>query len=230
MTETETETAHDPVARRMAVAAVTALAVVLVASPLIALSWHAPPSGAPDGRATVVRAWEDPARALLRPLLDLAAPQAMYQVLGLVLAVAITGPVCGVLLLARSRRGLAGRGERVCRRLAVAGYGLLGFGTLVVFLTGSDLGFLALMVPGMLLTLVGSTALGASLVRHRAGPPATRLLLVLSIPVYLLLSTAAGHNAIGLLGVFAAWGAAGIAHSRTPRTASRPARPGVAAA
>jgi hypothetical protein len=144
----------------------------------------------------------------------------MYQVLGLVFVVAGCGVICGALLLARTRRRVAGRGERVCLRLAVAGQAVLLLGTLITFLTESDLAFLALMVPGMLLVLIGSTALGVSLIRHRAGPVATRWLLVAAVPVYLVLSTVGGHNAIGLLAVFAAWAALGWATLRgTPAVA-----------
>jgi hypothetical protein len=201
--------ADDPTARRLAGATLAGFVVFLLAAPLIALSWHATDSGAPDGAAPVVRAWEEPARDLLRPVLGLASPQAMYQALGLTFVVAGAGMVCGALLLGRLRRGAAARGERVCRRLVVGAQTVLLVGTLTVFLTGSDLAFLALMVPGMLLTLVGSTALGISLLRHRARPVATGVWLATAVPVFITLSTLAGHNAIGLLAVVAAWATLG---------------------
>ena len=57
----------------------------------------------------------------------------------------------------------------------------------------------------MLLPLVGSTALGISMLRHRAGPPAARVLLAGAVPGFLLVSTVGGHNAVGMVAVFAAW-------------------------
>ena len=144
------------------------------------------------------------------PLLGFAAAGAVSTTYGLLLAAAPPGLVAGALLLRSTRRGRAGRGEGICTSLALAAYGLLAVATAVVFATPwTDVAFLVLLLPGMLLTLLGSTALGVVLLRRRAAPAATSWLLAAAVPAFAAVSTAVGHNAAGLVPVFAAWAVLG---------------------
>lgn len=204
-----TDTATDPQTRRLATTTLAGLGVFVVASPLLAMAYHATPDGAEFGEPSVVRAWTEPARDLLRPLLEFARPELVYQVYGLVLSVSAVGLVCGAVALARTRRGQARRGERICVRVAIAGYALMVLGTLSTFLVPdgglADLSYLGLLVPGMLMTLLGTTAVGIAMLRRRVGPMAARVLLTAAIPGFALVSTIGGHNAVGMSFVFAGW-------------------------
>ena len=68
---------------------------------------------------------------------------------------------------------------------------------------------MALMVPGMLISVVGSTVLGIALLRAGYAPKLTAWLLALAIPLMLLASDCLGHNSLGLVPLFVAWAAAG---------------------
>jgi hypothetical protein len=72
-----------------------------------------------------------------------------------------------------------------------------------------DIIFLALMVPGMAISAIGSTVLGIGLLRNRYQPRATAVLLALALPSLLVIPDLLGHNSLGLLPLFLAWGITG---------------------
>jgi hypothetical protein len=78
--------------------------------------------------------------------------------------------------------------------------------------------FLALLVPGMFFSTVGSTVLGIALLRTSHRPRATGWLLALAFPLLIVGSGVLGHNSLGLLPLFAAWAATG-AHGLRSRAA-----------
>jgi hypothetical protein len=117
---------------------------------------------------------------------------------------------------ARPVRG--GRLERSGWWIALTGYGLTAAGLVAMFfaLVGGDPMakpvdpiFMALMVPGMLISVIGSTVLGIALLRARYAPKPTAWLLALAFPLMLAGSIVAGHNSVGLVPLFVAWAAAG---------------------
>lgn len=203
------DTATDQQTDHLATATLAGLGVFVLASPLLAMAYHATADGAEFGEPAVVQAWTEPARQALGPLLEFARPELVYQVYGLVLSVSALGLVCAALALARARRGRDRRGERVCRRVATAGYGLMVVGTLVTFVVPegglANLAYLGLLVPGMLATLLGTTAVGVTMLRRRVGPPVARVLLTAAVPGFAAVSTVGGHNAVGMAFVFAGW-------------------------
>ena len=70
--------------------------------------------------------------------------------------------------------------------------------------------FLALLVPGILLSTLGSSVLGLSLVRSQYAPRATAWLLAISFPGWIVGSFVLGHNSLGLIPLFLAWGVTGL--------------------
>ena len=68
---------------------------------------------------------------------------------------------------------------------------------------------MALMVPGMLISIVGSTVLGIALLHAGYAPKLTAWLLALAIPLMFLASDGLGHNSLGMVPLFVAWAAAG---------------------
>ena len=73
-----------------------------------------------------------------------------------------------------------------------------------------DTVFITLMLPGMLLSVLGSTVLGIAFLRDRYEPRLTAWLLALALPALLVISTLLGHNGLALLPLFIAWGVTGL--------------------
>jgi hypothetical protein len=90
------------------------------------------------------------------------------------------------------------------------GYTLLSVGVIVAP-PGAALNvvFFALIVPGLLLSTIGSTTLGIALLRARYRPRMTAALLAISLPFWFFGADVIGHNSPGLLPLFLAWGVAG---------------------
>lgn len=207
-------------------AVIAGFAAVLLA-PLLALSYFATDSGADELTAGSVSAWADPARDLAGGLLTWASPDRVYATY--VQLFALLFPA--VLLTARAVRAERPRpqrrGERWGWTIALAGYWLATIGLVcgfVVLIPGSGdvLGavFVALLVPGMLFSTLGSTVLGIALVHDGYVPRATAWMLALAFPLLLVGSDVLGHNSLGMVPLFAAWAVAGLRDVR-----SRAARP-----
>jgi hypothetical protein len=64
---------------------------------------------------------------------------------------------------------------------------------------------MAVMVPGLLIALIGSTMLGIALLRSAYRPRSTAWLLTLSFPLWVVGSVVLGHNSIGLVPLLVAW-------------------------
>jgi hypothetical protein len=216
-------------------AALAAVAAVLLA-PLLALSYFGIESGAEELENGTVSAWADPARDLAGGLLTWASPERVYGTY--VQAFALLFPA--VFLCARAVRArrpvTRARLERFGWRIVFVGYGLASIGLTAAFFVlfaGSaadavlNVLFLALMFPGMAISAIGSTTLGIALLRGGYSPKLTAWLLALALPSMIVIPDVLGHNSLGMLPVFAAWGASGLALRRTNDGA--PARAGLAA-
>jgi hypothetical protein len=227
----------DRATRLTGVYAVTAAAAAVLLAPLLALSYFGTSEGAEDLEVGTVSAWADPARDLAGSLLTWASPDRVYATY--VQAFALLFPavfLCAWAVRAR-RRAESGRFERWSWRIALAGYGLasIGLSAAFVVLVGDPTGdgdalnfvFLALMFPGMLLSVIGSTVLGIALLRARYAPKLTAWLLALAFPLMLVGSDVLGHNSLGMVPLFVAWAATGWqlsriepSHAHEPRTAA----------
>lgn len=198
--------------------AMFAAAASLLFAPLLALSYFATEDGAEDLEIGTVSAWADPACDLAGGLLTWASPDRVYSTYLQLLALLFPA----VFLCARAVRARrpVPSGDLECWgwRIALAGYGLAAVGILAaaVVLSGGDptsdafeTVFLALMVPGMLITVIGSTVLGIALLRNGFMPRLTAWLLALAFPLLIVGSSVLGHNSLGMVPIFIAWGAAG---------------------
>jgi hypothetical protein len=216
-------------------AAAAALAAVL--APLLAMSYFATSWGAEELERGTVSAWAEPGRDLAGGLLTWASPERVYstyvQAFGLLFA--------GVFLCALAVRAARGPGrgaERWGWRIALAGYGLAAAGLVGAFLTlipgdpdspALNVVFLALMLPGMFVSVIGSTVLGIAFLRRGFRPRATAWLLTLALPSMVAVPTLLGHNSLGMLPLMLAWGAAGLRLWRAPAIAATPATAGAKA-
>ncbi len=203
--------------------ALSALAVLII-SPLLALAYFATADGADELGTSTVTMWATPGAKLAGGLLTFSSAEHVY---GTYLQ-AFTLIFPSILLcawVARSRRPDAKpRSERWSWRAAIAGYAILTAGLVIAFcleaaswVVGADphdgplnAVFLGLLIPGILLSTLGSSALGVSLSRSQYAPRATAWILILSFPGWILGSFVFGHNSLGLIPLFIAWGVTGL--------------------
>jgi hypothetical protein len=180
--------------------------VGLVVGQLHALARHQTADGKGDLDSPLVRAWSDPARAALKPLLDWGDPDLVYVTYGKIwLPVFLAFTLCAFVV--RRRRQPVGF-EKWAWRVALTGYVwacVSVFGDYWTQWTGTpnallDLAFLV-GLPGLLITLVGSTLLGIALLRNGFRPRAAAWLLTLTIPVAVaaLTVTSMGSAALAVM-------------------------------
>lgn len=219
---------------RYAVAAATG---AVVFSPLLALAYFATAEGAASAEEALLAAWIPPARDVAGGLVSFGSADVVYAVYTLVLAALFPAVVLAA-RVARSARPAQQRGsERWGWRLTLGGYMLFGIGLAVVspllLAFGPQAGivnmmFLATMLPGLLVGLIGSTVLGIGLLRSGYRPRLAGWLLALALPLWFLGSAGLGHNSLGLVPQFVAWAVAAGSLGRSGEPAA--AVPGRAAA
>ena len=183
----------------------------LVAGQFHAMARHQTADGKEDLQLWTTRVWSDPGRRLFSPLLDWADPDVVYVTYGkLWLPVFVAFTLCAFVVRRRRRPA---RVETWAWRVALTGYVLACLAVAAEYWTqwGAmndallDAVFLATM-PAMLLTMVGSTFLGATLLRGGPRVPAVLLLLALPGVVVIPMVTSLGNVvlpiafAFGLLG------------------------------
>jgi hypothetical protein len=164
----------------------------LVAGQLHAMSRHNTAEGSSDLDSGLVRAWSDPARDALSPLLDWASADVVYLTYGKIwVPVFVAFTLCAfVVRRHRQPQGL----ERWAWRVALTGYVLACATIAAEYWTQWGRGNEALLdavflatIPAMLLTMIGSTFLGIVLLRRGVGLPA--MLLTSAVPGLFLIST-----------------------------------------
>jgi hypothetical protein len=199
-------------------AAVAAAAAVLL-SPLLALSYFATSEGADELGTGTVSAWADPARDLVGSLLTWASADRVYATYVQAFAVLFPAVLLCALVVHRRRPAARSRLERWGWRIALFGYALASVGlgaAFVVLIAGSVAGdalnvvFLGVMLPAMLFSVLGSTVLGIALLRAGYRPKLTAWLLALAFPSMLAIPGLLGHNSLGMLPIFVAWGLTGL--------------------
>lgn len=209
----------DRTARLVGLYAVVATVAMFVAAPFLSLAYFATSEGAEELENATVSGWADPARDHLEGLLTWASPDRVYssylQVFSLCFPAVL---LCAIAI--RRGRPVAKRVETWGWRLTLTGYGLASAGIVLAGLvliafaptsTALNAVFLALMVPGMLISAIGSTVLGISLLRspERFRPRSTAWLLAFALPAMVVIPIVLGHNSLGMLVLVLAWGIAG---------------------
>ncbi|MGZ5418605.1 MAG: hypothetical protein ACXWDI_15665 [Nocardioides sp.] len=181
----------------------------LVVGQVHALARHATADGKEDLELAWTAAWAEPAARVLRPLLEWGDPDLVYVTYGKVWFPVFLAFTLAALVAYRLRR--PARFEKWVWRVTLTGYVL---GTLATFLdywtqwTGDynllfDVGWLV-TVPAFLLTMVGSTALGVTLLVRGFRPRVPALLLALVLPLaFVILSvTSMGSAALPIMFAF----------------------------
>src|SRR5688572_28249840 len=139
-------------------AAMVGGALGVLVSPLYSLAYYATDEGEP-GAASF---WAEPARDLLDPLFTFASPDVVRLTYGKLFLFVWLGMLVGLVGLHARHAGQGGRLERWGFRMSLAGLGLLVIGalsafwlTLLIDTSILETVFLAFVVPGLLLLVVG---------------------------------------------------------------------------
>jgi hypothetical protein len=165
----------------------------------------------------LTRAWADPARSVLEPLLTFADADRVYVIYGM-----LWGPLflvaLGCAIVVRRRRCLTGMGggERWAWRVYLTGISLFTLGGFGAYYGAwinpamVDRAFVALVIPGVLITLIGGTWLGIVLLRRGFRPRVTAVILALVLPIVLGVSSLMSLGS-AFIPMLIAWGFAGRA-------------------
>jgi hypothetical protein len=197
--------------------AIVAAATAVLIEPLLAVAYFDTAEGAQYLDVATVAAWAVPARELFGGLVTWASADVVYNTYSLIMALMFPAVLATALATRAQRLGSRTRSERVGWWIALTGYGLFGCGVLLVavLLTSGasgalvDVGFMALMIPGILLSMIGSTILGVVFLRTGHQPRLTGWLLACSLPLLIVGSAVVGHNGFGILPLMIAWAATG---------------------
>jgi hypothetical protein len=205
--------------------------VGLVVGQLHAMARHNTADGKEDLQQWATQVWSDPAREFFKPLLDWANPDAVYLTYGKIwLPVFVAFTLCAFAV--RRRRQPAGF-EKWAWRIALAGYVLACVGVFCDYWTQwntynafFDVAFL-ITLPGLLLTLVGSSLLGIALLRRGFTPRSSAWLLALTFPLAfgILQVTSMGSAALPVMFAFGIAGRRLATSDADSGTASREVRP-----
>lgn len=182
--------------------------VGLVVGQLHALARHATEDGRADLELPLTAAWAEPAAELLGPLLDWADPDLVYVTYGKVwFPVFVAFTLCAFVV--RRRRQPVGF-EPWVWRVVLTGYAVLSAGTFLVYWTQwtaeynvlFDLGWIVTL-PGLLVTLLGSTALGVVLLVRRFRPSGPAVLLTATLPLAVVIVQVTSLGSVTLPVIFA---------------------------
>ena len=187
--------------------------VGLVGGQLHALSRFETADGRADLELPLTAAWAEPAADLLRPLLDWGDPDLVYVTYGKIwLPVFLGFLLCAVLV--RHQRRPAGF-ERWVWRVVLVGYGWAAVAVALTYWTQWTGSYNALFepaflvgLPGILVTLLGSSVLGLALLLNGFRPRPSAALLLGAFPLALAITqvTSMGSAALPIAFAFALCG------------------------
>lgn len=193
----------------------------LVIGQLHALARHRTEDGKSDLELPLTKVWAEPLGDLLSPLLDWGSADAVYLSYGkLWLPVFVAFTLCAF-VVRRNRRPVGF--EKWAWRVALTGYvGACVSAFAEFWLMWTEVnetllnGVFIVLIPFMLLTMIGSTMLGITLLRRGVKLPAW--LLVAAVPGFLLITevTSMGNVVLPVAFAFGVWGRR-IAREQTAR-------------
>jgi len=194
-----------------------ASAVMVLFSPLLAMSYFATADGAQMLNYASVRAWAKPARSLFEPMLTFASADRVYATYSLLIALVIPALPLAAWAVRRARVPVAGTFERRASWVVAAAWTIFSASLLVVAIalqvkpansSGNsvvNVVFLAGMIPSLVIGSLGSAPLGVSLLRHGFLPRIAGLIITLALPLQILGTGVLGHNSLGLFPQMIAW-------------------------
>jgi hypothetical protein len=184
-----------------------------------------------DGQEDVTsltRFWADPARNLLEPLLAFTDADRVYLLYGMLWGLLFLVALgCAVVVRRRRAASGIGGGERWAWRVYLTGLTLFTLGGFGAYYGGwfnpamVNGAFVALVIPGVLITLIGGTWLGIVLLRRGFRPRVTAVLLALIFPLMIAVSSLMSLGS-GFIPMLIAWGFAGRAIAAEDTTVPTP--------
>ena len=177
--------------------------VGLVVGQFHAMARHNTVDGKEDLQTWTTRVWSDPAREFFQPLLDWSNPDAVYLTYGKIWFPVFAAFTACAYVLYRRRQPVGF--EKFAWRFALVAYTWACVAVLVTYWTQwthetavLDLAFVLLDIPGLLLSMIGSTMLGITLIRRGYRPRVTGWLLALSLPLSIVIGmfTSMGSGAL----------------------------------
>ena len=170
-------------------AAMVAGILGVVFAPLYSLAYFASTDGAADATSPAVRAWTEPARDLVGPLLTFAAPDVVRLTYFKLFLFITAGILAGLVGLHARQAQHGGRLERWGFRASFVGLLLLTIGALSAYWPAlMEVAFAALIVPGLLLVVLGSPLFGLGTWRAGVAPRLGAALLIVGGPALFVIS------------------------------------------
>ena len=206
-------------ARLIGLYAVAAAVASVLLAPLLGLAYFATEHGKEELETGSISAWAEPARDAAGSLLTFAGPDRVYSTYLQAFALFFPAVLLTALLVRSRWASQSRRPGRWAWRGALTGYTLMATGAIAIglVLVGGnpsssivDPLFMGLLFPGILLSTMGSSALGVGLLRSGYRPRLTAWLLALAFPLWIVGDFIVGHNGIGLVPLMLAWGATGL--------------------
>lgn len=204
-------------------AAIAAAAAGTALAPLHALARFATKDGKSDLDSSVVRAWAEPARDAVKPLLDWGSADTVYTTYGkLWTPILLAMLLCAVTVF--GRRTPTGA-EKWGWRLLLTGLVGMTVGVTGSYWTPLLDEFFAVALPFILIAMIGGMVLGIGLLRRGFQPRATPVLLIAWLPLFFVLSGVIAMGA-AMLPALWAWAIAGwwLATTADEAVAAAPAR------
>jgi hypothetical protein len=194
--------------RRGGLAAMLGGILGLLIPPFLSVAWFATKDGAESLENSLVSVWAEPFARIFSPLLTFASPEAVYRFYGATALFIFVGYLAGLLALHALQASRAGGLEKWGFGVALVGSVLLVVGLISAFWVGAvDFSYLAFLVPGQLVMLVGWTLFGIGTLRAKVAPRlGAWLLIVGGLPGFIVIALVLGqHNSMGWLLVALAW-------------------------
>lgn len=180
----------------------------LVVGQLHALSRHATADGKADLDLPLTRMWAEPAARALKPLLDWAGPDAVYVTYGKIWLPVFAAFTLSAFVVHHFRRP-AGF-EKWAWRIALTGYSVAVVSLLDYWANWTSYSdgaitqaFFAVTLVGLMLTLLGSTALGIALLRNKFPSRTAAWMLTLALPFAFLITQITSMGSVALPMMFA---------------------------
>jgi len=148
---------------------------------------------------------------LFDPLLTFAPADRVYATYALLVALVVPALPLAVWAVRRARAPQAGSFESPASWVVAAAWSLFSASLLFVTIALQfepanvsdnslvNVGFLAGMIPGLLVGCLGSAVLGTSLLRHGFVPRAAAVVILFAFPLLIVGSDVLGHNSIGVV-------------------------------
>jgi hypothetical protein len=185
----------------------------IVLEPVTASAYFRTHDGKSSGDPAWISAWPAPVQDHLHGAFTWASSETVYLTYGKAFALAFGGMLCALLALRRADPRSDGR-FRWAWTAGIAAYGLAIVGIIGEYYTPwSDVAFVALSVPSILLLFVVSPFLGARLLKQRIGSRVGAWMVALSMPGIIGASVLGGHLGFAVIWLSAAW----MLHARSLR-------------